>query len=95
MSKQPGWKVDVKSLSPDEIVRLLRELRGSQHKELILSLKRELIDHAKREGASNEEIIRVLAQNVPRGLSLHDVAKEWAELFGISVKEFKRIANVM
>ncbi len=94
MPKEPNWMVDVKSLSTDKIVQLLKELRGSGHRELILNLKQELIEHARREGATDEQIIRVLAQNVPRGLSLRDVAKEWAECFGISVAEFKRIANV-
>jgi hypothetical protein len=93
MPRQPSWKVDVKSLSPDQIVQLLKELRGSEHKEQVQNLKRELIERARGEGATDEQIIRVLAQNVARGSSLHDVAKEWADCFGISVTEFKRIAD--
>ena len=61
MTKPPSWTVDVKSLSLDQIVQLLKELRGSEHKELIQNLKLELIERARGEGATDEQIIRVLA----------------------------------
>ena len=49
---------------------------------------------ARDEGASDEAIIRTLTRGVPRGLGLDEVAKQWAAVLGLSVKEFKRIANV-
>jgi hypothetical protein len=93
MSKAPGWTVNVESLSPEEIVRLLKQLAGGSQRSLIDSLRQQLIKQAREEGASNDEIIRTLSWSVARGLKLHEIAKEWAPLFGITVQEFKRIAN--
>ncbi|MBI4490129.1 MAG: hypothetical protein HY694_13685 [Deltaproteobacteria bacterium] len=94
MAKDPGWKIDVKSLSTTEIVKLLRQLDQSEYKEVILDLRRELVKRTRDEGASDETIIRTLTRGAPRGLGLDAVAKEWASVSGLSVKEFKRIANV-
>jgi hypothetical protein len=54
MPKDPSWKIDVKSLSTKEIVELLRQLDESKYKEVILDLRRELVKHARDEGASDE-----------------------------------------
>lgn len=93
MPKEPSWKIDVKSLSTKEIVKLLRQLGESKYKEIILDLRRELVKRAREEGASDEAIVKTLTRAVPRGLGLDAVAKEWADVLGLSVKEFKRIAN--
>jgi len=93
MPKDPGWKIDVKSLSTQEIVKLLRQLDESEYKEVILDLRRELVKRARDEGASGATIIRTLTRGVPRGMKLNAVAKEWASVLGLSVEEFKRIAN--
>ena len=93
MPQDPSWKIDVRSLSTKEIVKLLRQLDESAYKEVILDLRHELVRRARDEGAADEVIIRTLTRAVPRGLGLDAVAKEWAEVLGLSVKEFKRIAN--
>ena len=93
MPNDPGWKIDVKSLSTREIAKLLRQLDQSESKEVILDLRRELVKRARDEGAGDEAIIRTLTRAVPRGLGLDAVAKEWASVLGLSVKEFKQIAN--
>jgi hypothetical protein len=94
MPKQPSWKVDVKSLSHNEIVDLLEKLQGSGRQDIILSLRQELISRARIRGLSDAEIVKSLSRGVPRGLRLQEVAKEWAEALGLTVEEFKRIANV-
>lgn len=94
MPGENSWKIDVKSLSTPEIVNLLKQLDGSKHKRVINDLRRELVTRARNEGAADEVIIRSLTRGVPRGLRLDEVAKEWAAILGLSVKEFKRIANV-
>ena len=94
MAEDPGWKIDVKSLDTKEIVKLLRQLDETEYKEVILDLRRELVKRARDEGASDDTIIRTLARAVPRGPGFDAVAKEWASILGVSVKEFKRIANV-
>lgn len=93
MIKPAGWEVDVKSLSEKEIAKLLRELRGAEYPEVVLDLQREVIRRASREGMTREEIIRKLAEHVPRGRGLDNVAREWNGVLGVSVEEFKRIAD--
>ena len=94
MPKQPSWNVDVKSLGHNQIVDLLEKLQGSGRQDLILSLRQELIGRARIRGLSDAEIVKSLSRAVPRGLRLQEVAKEWAEALGLTVVEFKRIANV-
>lgn len=94
MSKPAGWEVDVDSLSDAELAQLIRNLRGAEYPEVVLDLKREVIRRAaKRDGLSREEIIRKLAERVPRGRNLDNVAREWSGVLGVSVEEFKRIAD--
>jgi len=94
MPDTPDWKIDVKGLSVSEIVSLLRQLDGSKYRNTILELRQELVRRARAEGASDDVIIRTLARGVARGLNLDAVAKQWASTLGLSVREFKRIANV-
>jgi hypothetical protein len=94
MPEDPSWKIDIKSLSTNEIVRLLGQLNESKFKEVTLDLRRELIQRARDEGANDETIVRTLTRGVPRGAKLDAVAKAWANVLGLSVKEFKRIVNV-
>lgn len=93
MPKGPSWKVDVKSLSHQELVDLLKQLDVSKHKEVIESLRRELIDRSRARGLSNQKIIRLIALGIPRGRRLNELAKTWAEILGVSVDEFKQIAD--
>ena len=95
MAETPNWNINVKGLSLTEIVNLLRQLDGTKHKDKILELQRELVKRARTEGVNDEAIIRTLTRGVARGLDLDAVAKKWATVLGVSVKEFKRIANVM
>ena len=41
MPQKPSWKIDVKSLSTKEIVKLLRQLDESEYKEVLLDLRRQ------------------------------------------------------
>ena len=77
MPEDPSWKIDIKSLSTNEIVRLLGQLNESKFKEVTLDLRRELIQRARDEGANDETIVRTLTRGVPRGAKLDAVAKEW------------------
>ena len=94
MAETPNWNINVKGLSLTEIVNLLRQLDGTKHKDKILELQRELVNRARTEGVNDEAIIRTLARGGARGLDLDAVAKKWAGVLDVSVKEFKRIANV-
>jgi len=94
MPEAPTWKIDIKSLSTNEIVSLLGQLNESKFKEVTIDLRRELIQRARDEGTTDETIVRTLTRGVARGAKLDALAKEWASVLGLSVKEFKRIANV-
>lgn len=93
VTKKPSWEIDVKNLSHNQIVELLKQLEGGGNEEIVHALRQELVSRVRQRGFQDSEIIRLLAQGVPRGLKLHQVAKHWAEYFGVSVEEFKRIAS--
>ena len=94
MPEDSSWKIDVKSLSTNEIVKFLGQLNESKFKEVAIDLRRELVQRARDEGANDVSIVRTLTRGVPRGTKLDTVAKEWAGVLGLSVTEFKRITNV-
>lgn len=93
MPKEPTWKVDVKSLSNQKLVELALSLDGSEYKEVVESLRRELVERIRAIGISNEEMVKRIASGVPRGRKFNEIAKAWAEILGLSVEEFKRIAD--
>ena len=96
MSQQNTWKIDIENLSDEQVVHLLRQLHGSKNHETIRALKEELLRRLRvQDIMKDEEIIRYLCSGVPRGRrpELNTIAKEWAEIFGLSEKEFKRIAD--
>ena len=66
MKKPARCAIDVESLSHQSIVDLLKELHGTSHNELALSLQRELVRRLKVRGMDTQEIIRRLAYAVPR-----------------------------
>lgn len=67
MAKGPSWKVDVKSLSNQKLVELALSLDGSEHKEVVESLRRELVERIRAIGISNEEMVKRIASGVPHG----------------------------
>jgi len=93
MSDQSVWKIDVKGLTHRQILEVLKQLEGTGRNEVILELRQELVDRVRLHNKSDAEIIRYLTRGIPRGLRLNEFAKDWAEVFGLSVAEFKRIAN--
>lgn len=93
MSKPEGWEIDVESLSEDHIVQLLRDLRGSEYAGVVLDLRRELFKRAIDAGGTRDEMIKRLAHGVPRGRPLDIVARDWSPVVGVTIDEFKRIAD--
>ncbi len=92
MSK-PAWNLDVKSLSHQQLVAILKELQDTPYVEIVRDLRKELVERLKSRGIKTPEIIKRLSYTVPRGRKLNDVAKDWAEALEITVEEFKRIAD--
>ena len=94
MSKKSGWTIDVKNLSNQKLVEISLQLDGSEHVEVVDSLRRELVERLRATGRTTDEIIRQIALNVPRGRRLNEIARAWARLVGVSAEEFRRIADV-
>jgi hypothetical protein len=93
MKKPPDWSVDVQSLSHQNIVELLRELKDSPNSLIVSNLRKELVDRLRLRGMDSAQIIKRLANGVVRGRKLNEVAKDWAPALGVTVEEFKRIAD--
>lgn len=93
MPKEPRWNIDVKSLSDQNLVQLSLNLDGSEHKDVVESLRRELVERIEAKGISKEEIVKRIALGVPRGRRFNEIAKAWAGILGLSPEEFKRIAD--
>jgi len=92
MSK-PAWNLNVKSLSHQQLVEILRELQNTPYVEIVRDLRKELVERLKSRGVEVPEIIKRLSYAVPRGRKLNEVAGDWAETLGTTVEEFKRIAD--
>jgi len=56
MPKAPTWNIDVKSLSDRRLVEIAMELDGSEHKELVESLRRELVARLEAKGIAKQEM---------------------------------------
>ena len=93
MPKKASWDIDVKSLSDRRLVEISMELDGSEHKELVEALRRELVERLEAKGISKQEMVKRIALGVPRGRRFNEIAKAWAGILGLSVEEFKRIAD--
>ncbi len=93
MGEESGWSVDVKSLSNEKLVEISLQLDGSEHIEIVDLLRRELIERLRATGRTTEEIIKQLAANLPRGRRMSELARAWARIVGVSVEEFRRIAD--
>jgi hypothetical protein len=93
MSKPAGWDIDVDSLSDAQLAQFIRDLRGAEYPEVVLDLQREVIKRASKLGLTREQIIKKLAEHVPRGRDVTNIAREWSRVCGVTVEEFKRIAD--
>jgi len=93
MPKEPRWNIDVKSLSDRRLVEIALELDGSEYRELVESLRRELVERLEVKGITKQEIVKRIAFGVPRGRRFNEIAKAWAGILGLSPEEFKRIAD--
>ena len=71
MPKEPSWKVDVKSLSNQKLVELSLSLDGSEHKEVVESLRRELVERLRAIGISNEGKGKRIASGGPPGKKIY------------------------
>lgn len=93
MAEQAGWNVDVKSCSSEQLVELLRQLRGSRYSQVVLKIQSELVERARNAGCSNQKLVDRFILGCPKD-ERKAIAKEWSAALGISEEEFKRLANI-
>lgn len=74
-----GWDIDVKSCSTEQLVKLHQELDESEHEDVQLDIRLELIARMRRQGWSNEKIVDYLMSGVPKGEKRKPIAKGWAK----------------
>ena len=83
-----GISIDVKSLSHINLVTVIQKLRGSSHPELLKAAQKELVDRLKRKGFDNNKIAAILVANEYGVAKKKLIAEEWADVMGITKKEF-------
>lgn len=93
MGDHDWLSIDHKACSPSELVALIAQLDGGEHDALRLVLKRELVDRLKDKGQSERQIIDLLLRCVPSTETRNKITAEWAPVFGLTQKEFKRIVK--
>lgn len=93
MDQKPGWIVDVKSCSSEQLVELLEQLEGSQHKAQVLEIQCELVERARKLGRTTQQIVDGLCRRLPTKRERAVMAKKWSAALGISEEEFKRKAG--
>lgn len=93
MDQKPGWNIDVKSCSSEQLVELLEQLEGSQHRSQVLEIQRELIERARKSGRTNQQLIDGLTRRLTTKKERAKMAQKWSAALGISEEEFKRMAG--
>jgi hypothetical protein len=93
MDQKLSVTVDVKTCSPQQLVELSRQLKGSRHTALLLEVRKEMVERLRKAGASNQKIVDTIIVNMWKG-DRANLITEWSEVLGISEQEFKRLANI-
>ena len=93
MNQESGWNIDVRSLSNKELAEALDLLKNSKHKDVHLTLKAELIRRCREKNLSNVVIVDYLLFGVAVWNKRKDIAEDWADILGLTVEEFLKIAK--
>lgn len=83
--------IDVSSLSHENLVEVIKQLKDSTYVLVRKKAQKELVKRLKDKGFSNKRIAMLLTSNVYGTRKRLDIAKEWAEALDISVKEFMKL----
>ena len=85
-----GWTVSASTATLAELYRLLE---GSANPSKRIEIQRELVNRARHQGLSTEEIVKILVANVPTKRARGEIAKQWCAALGLTEKEAKRLAG--
>ena len=87
----PGWSIDVKSCSDEQLGELHKQLQDSKYEGALNDIRRELIVRVRgRTKWNNQKIVDYLILGRPKK-ERTTLAKAWAEPMGITVQEFKKL----
>lgn len=94
MSGGGGWSVNLKATSTATLVELYQLLKGStEQRPQALAIQKELVERARLEGLTTEEILGVLVVGVGTRNERAAIAKEWCEALGLTADEARRLAG--
>ncbi len=85
-----GWTVSASTATLAELYRLLE---GSPDPSKRIEIQRELVNRARQQGLSTEDIVEILVAHVPTKRARGDIAKQWYEALGLTEKEARRLAG--
>lgn len=91
MDKDPPWKVNIQSLSPAQLVELIRKLENGNYPEIVLKARKELVRRLRNRGVTNRVIVKTILSNIAGKRARERVAKKWESVLGINKKEIMRI----
>lgn len=94
-SKSKGAvKIDVKTFSHENLVKIIEELKGSDYPELLNDVRTELVGRLKRKGFDNKKIASILVANVYGKVKKKLIAEEWAPALGITKEEMLKLIGM-
>jgi len=88
-----SFSIDVSSLSHENLVEVIKQLKDSAYVTVRKKAQRELVKRLKDKGFSNKRIAMLLTSNVYGTRKRLEIAKEWAEALEISTKEFMKLVG--
>lgn len=83
--------IDVSSLSHENLVEVIKQLKDSPHVAVRKKAQKELVKRLKEKGFNDKRIAKILTSNVYGTRKRLAIAKEWAEAFEISKEEFIKL----
>lgn len=86
--------IDVKSLSHENLVKVIAELKDSDYQELRNSAMKELVARLRCKGIANEKIAKILIANEYGRVKKRLIADDWADALGITKDDFLRLIGM-
>lgn len=83
--------IDVSSLSHENLVEIIKELKDSAYITVRKKAQKELVRRLKEKGFDNKRIVKILTNNLYGTRKRLSIAKEWAEALEISEEEFIKL----
>ena len=86
-----SWSISVKGMNTATLMELYQLLKDNRKK--ALEIQRELVERAKAQGMTTQEILNTLVTGVGKKTERAAIAKEWCAALGLTEAEAKRLAG--